>query len=72
MSAMINVVVIVHFLSPTSKPYLVSSPKKFKVFLKELVMCQQGLCNASAPLSLFMVGSFVLAIGLPDLQATAC
>lgn len=62
---------MVHFISPTSKLYLVSSPKKFKIFLKELVTCRQGLYDTSASLFLFYgdknslvtAGSFVLAIG---------
>lgn len=79
MSTIINVVVMVHFISPTSKLYLVSSPKKFKVFLKELVTCRQGLYDTSASLFLFYgdknslvpAGSFVLAIG-PTTRPTSC
>lgn len=59
MSATINVVVMVHFISPTSKLYLVSSPKKFKVFLKELVTSRQGLYDTSASLFPFMVTKIV-------------
>lgn len=80
MSTIINVVVMVHFISPTSKLYLVSSLKKFKVFLKELVTCRQGLYDTSASRFLFSgdknslvtAGSFVLAIGPTTRPTSNC